>query len=75
MRGDKLEWEYRDGIKSKGDKIMTACTHSTVIEDARNSQPKRSNATSPILSHQAIITMKLHNHRMLEREEVNHRSD
>ena len=29
---------------------MTACTHSTVIEDARNSQPKRSNATSPILS-------------------------
>ena len=26
---------------------MTACTHSTVIEDAR---PKRSNATSPILS-------------------------
>ena len=46
----QLEWEYRDGIKSKGDKIMTACTHSTVIEDARNSQPKRSNATSPILS-------------------------
>ena len=46
----ELEWEYRDGIKSKGDKIMTACTHSTVIEDARNSQPKRSNATSPILS-------------------------
>ena len=29
---------------------MMACTHSTVIEDARNSQPKRSNATSPILS-------------------------
>ena len=29
---------------------MTACTHSTVIEDARNSQPKRINATSPILS-------------------------
>ena len=28
---------------------MTACTHSTVIEDARNSQPKRSNATSPII--------------------------
>ena len=27
---------------------MTACTH-TVIEDARNSQPKRSNATSPII--------------------------
>ena len=24
---------------------MTACTHSTVIEDARNSRPKRSNAT------------------------------
>ena len=23
---------------------MTACTHSTVIEDARNSQPKRINA-------------------------------
>ena len=46
---------------------MTACTHSTVIEDARNSQPKRINATSPILSHQTIITMK---HRMLEREEV-----
>ena len=46
----KLEWEYRDGIKSEGDKIMTACTHSTVIEDARNSQPKRINTTSPILS-------------------------
>ena len=29
---------------------MTACTHSTVIEDARNSQPKRINAKSPILS-------------------------
>ena len=29
---------------------MMACTQSTVIEDARNSQPKRSNATSPILS-------------------------
>ena len=43
----ELEWEYRDG---KGDKIMTACTHSTVMEDARNSQPKRINATSPILS-------------------------
>ena len=41
--------EYRDGIKSKGDKIMTACTHSTVIADARNSQAKRINA-SPILS-------------------------
>ena len=27
----KLEWECRDGIKSKGDKIMTACTQSTVI--------------------------------------------
>ena len=50
---------------------MTACTHSTVIEDARNSQPKRIHATSPILSHQTIIMMKLHNHRMLEREEVN----
>ena len=42
-----FKWEYRDG---KGDKIMTACTHSTV--NARNSQPKRINATSPILSHQ-----------------------
>ena len=68
----ELEWEYGDG---KGDKIMTACTHSTVIEDARNSQPKRINATSRILLHQTIITMKLHNHRMLEREEVNHWSD
>ena len=29
---------------------MTASTHSLVIEDARNSQPKRINATSPILS-------------------------
>ena len=28
---------------------MTACTHSSVIEDARNSEPKRINATSPIL--------------------------
>ena len=37
-------------MKSKGDKIMTASTHSIVIEDARNSQPKRINATSPILS-------------------------
>ena len=54
---------------------MTACTHSTVIEDARNSQPKRFNATSPILSHQTIITMKRDNYRMLEREEVNHWSD
>ena len=43
----ELESEYRDG---KGDKIMTACTHSRVIEDARNSQPQRINATSPILS-------------------------
>ena len=39
--------ECRDGIKSKGDKIMMACTHNT---DARNSQPKRINDTSPILS-------------------------
>ena len=30
---------------------MTACTQSTVIKDAPNSQPKRINATSPILSH------------------------
>ena len=29
---------------------MMACTHSTVIKDARNSQPKRINATCPILS-------------------------
>ena len=29
---------------------MTAYTHRTVIEDARNSQPKRINAASPILS-------------------------
>ena len=48
---------------------MTACTHSTVIEDARNSQPKRINDTSPILLHQTIITMKLHNHHVLERED------
>ena len=33
---------YRDGIKSEGDKIMTACTHSTVIEDARIPSPKES---------------------------------
>ena len=40
--------EYRDGIKSKGDKIGMAC--STVIQDAFNSQPTRINDTSPILS-------------------------
>ena len=34
---------------------MTACTHSTVIEYACNSQPKRIHDTSPILSHQSII--------------------
>ena len=39
--------EYRDG---KGDKIGMPCTHSTVIQDTRNSQPKRINDTSPILS-------------------------
>ena len=55
---------------------MTACTHSTVIEDARNSQPKESMPQALyIFSHQTIITMKLHNHRMLEREEVNYWSD
>ena len=42
--------EYRDGIKSKGDKIGMPCTDSTVIQDTRNSQPKRINDTSPILS-------------------------
>ena len=42
--------EYRDGIKSIGDKIGMPCRHSTVIEDTRNSQPKRINDTSPILS-------------------------
>ena len=46
---------------------MTACTHSTVIEDACNSQPKRINATSPILSHQTIVTMKLHNYHVGKR--------
>ena len=51
--------EYRDGIKSEGDKIGMPCTHSTVIIDTRNSQPKRINDTSPILSHQ--MTTKLHN--------------
>ena len=40
--------EYRDGIKSKGDKIGMPCTHSTVIQDT--SQPMRINDTSPILS-------------------------
>ena len=44
--------EYRDGIKSKGDKIRTAC--STVIQDASNFQPTRINATSPILSQRHI---------------------
>ena len=34
---------------------MTACTHSTVIEDVRNSQPKRINATSPI--HRLMISL------------------
>ena len=29
--------EYRDGIKSKGDKIGMPCTHSTLICDTRNS--------------------------------------
>ena len=41
--------EYRDGIKSKGDKIRMPCTHSTVIKTC-NSQPKRINDTNPILS-------------------------
>ena len=34
MRGDKIlnyNVEYRDGIKSKGDKIGMPCRHSTVI--------------------------------------------
>ena len=52
--------EYRDGIKSRGDKIGMPCTHTTVIQDTCNSQPKRINDTSPILSHQT--TTKLHNH-------------
>ena len=49
---------------------MTACTHSTVTEDARNSQPKRINATSPILSqrHTAesciLYVHEIHNHVM-----------
>ena len=59
MRGDKYvnynyNVEYRDGIKSEGDKIDMPCTHKC------NSQPKRINDTSPILSHQ--MTTKLHNH-------------
>ena len=71
MRGDKyiknsskLECvEYRDGTKSRGDKIGMLCTHSTVIYDTRNSRPKRINDTSPILSHQ--MTTKLHNKQFL----------
>ena len=47
--------EYRDGIKSKGDKIGMPCTHSTVIQDTRNSQPKRINDTSPILSQRHTV--------------------
>ena len=38
---------YRDG---KGDKIGMPSTHSTVIQDTHNSQPKRINDTNPILS-------------------------
>ena len=38
---------------------MTACTHSTVIEDARNSQPKRINATSPILSQRHTVESRV----------------
>ena len=45
--------EYRDG---KGDKIEMPYAHSTVILDTCNSQPKRINDTSPILSqrHKAV---------------------
>ena len=31
MRGDKYNVEYRDGIKSEGDKIGMPCTHTTVM--------------------------------------------
>ena len=42
---------YRDGIRSKGDKIGMACTHNTVIhKDVCNSQPTRIYDKSPILS-------------------------
>ena len=42
--------EHRDGIKIKGDKVRMPCTHSTVIYKTCNSQPKRINDTSPIMS-------------------------
>ena len=38
---------------------MTTCTHSTVIEDARNSQPKKINATSPIMSQRHTAESRL----------------
>ena len=41
-------------MKSKGDKIVMACTHSTVIYDAHNSHPKRINDTS-ILSQRHTV--------------------
>ena len=45
----ELEWEYRDGIKSKGDKIMTACTHSTMIEDARKFRAQKKQCHKPYI--------------------------
>ena len=54
---------YRDGLKSRGDKIGMPCTHTTVILDTCNSQPKRINDTSPILSQrhtaEAVVYMQL----------------
>ena len=47
-----IEWEYRDGVKIKRDKIRMPCTHSTVI---CNSQPKRIDNTSPILSPRQLV--------------------
>ena len=43
--------EYKDG---KGDKIGMPCTESTVIKTC-NSQPKRINDTSPILSRRHTV--------------------
>ena len=44
---------------------MTSCTHSTVIEDARNQfQPTRINATSPILSQRHTAESRVDVHYM-----------
>ena len=53
----KVEWEYRDGINIKTDKIGLPCTYRTSNSQHRthNCQPKRINDTSPILSQRQTV--------------------